>query len=112
VDAHPLARQRVGVDRVARERVTEDVAVTGVIDQQKVLLDGLAQRLVERTLVQAGDRGQQPIWNRPPACRRRLQDAQRRCGQAVGTREEHVAQRRGQPVDVRPTAHGAEELLD
>ena len=112
VDPHPLARKRVAVDGVARERMAEHVAALGVVDHEHVVLDGLAQRRVELGLLEARDRGEQPVGHRAARGRR---DAQQPLGgwvEALDAGEEDVAQGQRQLVGVRAALHRAEDLLD
>jgi hypothetical protein len=112
VDPRPLARERVAVDGVARERMAEDVAALGLVDHQHVVLDGIAERRIEVGILQAGDRGQQPVGHRAAPGRR---DAQQLLGgwvQALDAGEQDVAQGQRQLIGVRAALHRVEDLLD
>jgi hypothetical protein len=93
VDTRPLARERVAVDRVAGQRVAEDVpARAALLHHEQVMLDGLAQRGVEARLVEAGDGGEQPVGHRAPSRRGDPQQRLGRLGEPLGAREQDVAQ--------------------
>ena len=112
VDPHPLARKRVAVDGVARERMAEHVAALGVVDHEHVVLDGLAQRRVELGLLEARDRGEQPVGHGAARGRRGAQQPLGGWVEALDAGEEDVAQGQGQLVGVRAALHRSEDLLD
>jgi hypothetical protein len=110
VDPGPLARERVAVDGVARERVPEHVA--GAVGHEHVMLETLAQGVVELVVGEARDRGEQPVRHRR-ACGRR--DPQQPLGggrEPLDAREQDVAQRQRQVVGVGAALHRPEDLLD
>ena len=92
--------------------MAEHVAALGVVDHEHVVLDGLAQRRVELGLLEARDRGEQPVGHGAARGRR---DAQQPLGgwvEALDAGEEDVAQGQRQLVGVRAALHRAEDLLD
>jgi hypothetical protein len=71
VQLGPLTGEQVVVDRLAGERVAEGVPAPGVVDDQELVLDGLAERAVEVGLRQRGDDRQQPVGRPAAEARRR-----------------------------------------
>jgi len=108
VQPHPLAGQQVVVHGLAEQRVPEPVGA--LAGDEDVLLDGMAQRLVEGLRGQVGDGGEQVVAD--PAARHGggAYDGPGRVAQPVEPDEEDVGELVGDPV-VR-AAGGADELLD
>jgi hypothetical protein len=94
VQSAALAGQQVLVDGVARERMPEAVARTVVLDDEKMLLDRLAERGEQRLVGQAGDGGEQPLRDTAAGDRPRAQHSLRRLAEPVEPCEQHVAERR------------------
>jgi hypothetical protein len=112
VQHHQLTGEHVVVDRVAGQLVPERVAVTGGVDDQQMMLDGLAQGGTQVRLGHAGHRREQPVIDARPGRRGGLQYALRRLRHGLGAGQQHVAQRRGQVTRVGAAVHRGDDLLD
>ena len=111
VQAAPLARQHVLVDRVPGQRVPERVAAAGVVDHEQVALDGLPQPGVELGVADARHLGEQLVGHAAARDRRRPQQPLRLRAQRVHPAQQHVRQGRGKISRVAAAAHQASQLL-
>ena len=92
--------------------MAEDVAAVGPVGHEHVVLEALAQRIVELVVANARDGGEQPIRHRR-ACSGR--DPQQPLGsgrETLDARQQDVAQRQRQLVGVGAALDRAEDLLD
>jgi hypothetical protein len=98
VQRRPLGRQHVRVDRLLAQRMPEDVDRT--VHGQHVMLHGLAHRGQQFRLCQAGDPGQQAVFDPAPGYRRGAEHVpgSRRQGLHPGQHEVAQLGRQREPV--------------
>ncbi len=112
VCTHALTRHRVGVDRVAGERVAEPVPVISCVGRQQLMFDDLGERRVEARLVEARDRREQAVGHRSPRRRRDSEQPEPRFGQPLGPGEQDVAQGDRELLRAGARLYRGEDLLD
>ena len=112
VDADALSRKRVTVDRVAGQRMTEPIALAGLVDDQQVVLDGVAERRVEAGVVKVGDPREEPVGDRTTGRGGDPEQRQRLRRQLLRARQQHVPQSRRQLLRAGAGLQRGEDLLD
>ena len=110
VQAGPLPRQQLGVDRLLDQGVPEPVGAVAGVGQQHVGRDGLAQPGQQLGLGQAGHLGQEWVGHGRPGHGRDLQHLLGRLGQQLDPGQQGVAQA-GRQLALG-TAGGGGQLLD
>lgn len=112
MEPRPLAGKEVVVDGFLEERVTEGVALRPRrrIRDQHLAADGLAQRLVQRRLVDGRRVGEQRGIQSLARGGGDPQELLRRLGELGDASQEHVAQRGGE-IRPRVLARGRQQLL-
>ena len=98
VQRAPPRRQQLGVDRFARQRVAEAVALGGGVADEEVGVDQLLERSAERGLVQAGGALEQLVVDVAAGGGRDVEQLSRRAVHPRHAGEQHVAQRLRQRV--------------
>jgi hypothetical protein len=113
VQAGPLPRQQLGVDRLLDQGVAEPVGAVGGVGQQHMGRDGLTQPGQQGALGQAGHLAQQWVGHGRPSHGHDRQDLLGRLAQQLHPRQQGVAQARGQLAvgAAAPPGHGG-QLLD
>jgi hypothetical protein len=111
VQPDPLPRQHVLVDGVPGQRVPELVPVPGLVHDQQMAFQGLAEGGEQLGLVQAGHPGQQPVGHPLPGHGGRAQQPLRRHAERVHPAQQDVDQGRGQVGRVAAAADHPGELL-
>ena len=113
MEPHSLAGQQVVVDGLAEQGVTE--GVVAVAGDQDVALDGGAQALVERRVVEVGRDGEQLVGDPASGDARRPNHLARGLVEPVEPDQQHLGEVGGQAAvvgTVVAAGGGADELLD
>ncbi len=106
VEAHPLARQQVVVDRLGEQRVPEGVAVLG--GDHDVRLDRGPERLVERVGGHPAGLGEEAVGDLAAGDRHRADHLAGGVVEPVEADQQHLGEVLGDPA----APGGADELLD